>query len=653
MVDFPSRRLSGNESLAIISDDGLDENMGLLKNSSTRLAALLGAFLLLSILSGAGPLAAQDDARLRVTDVDISAFPTVHVRLIAVEGDSVPATGIGDLVLREDGVPIPDRQLASVPAGIDLAVVLDANPAFIQADDNSGVTRRDKVVASLARFSADHMNPGGLDRISVIAPDAAGTAPAFLAEDVARPAELDAAMAGYAPAPPRVTPLNDMMLAALDHLEDGRDDGRMQALLLFTDGARLPGQLDYAAITEQALRAGIPIFSVILGREASPEELDAVNGLSGPTNGQVVHMPEPEATDPFYQLFEQLGQQTEVQYRSLTREPGEHEVAVNLGNSAATGSFSLDLQAPVIRLEIADTEITRAGSAVDTPLPLLQPAVVPLVAALAWPDGLPRGLAEFSFLVDGVAQPLPGPAAPDAAGHIPLAWDVSDLGEGTYTLEARGRDDLGFTFRSDPVPVTLSVSLPRPPTPEPAPTPVPPPALPLPIDLDDPRQQLALGAAGLLLAGLLALWAFRRRAAARAAQAAAAQPPPQPAPAGRPDDAHIPYLERLNASGAVVARTAITGSDLTIGRDADYATFIIDDPSVSRLHARVRRRTDDTFWLYDEGSAGGTFLNYDRLGLAPRRMAHGDAVTIGRVSFRFTLELPAPADRAAPGGDAP
>ncbi|WP_432214593.1 FHA domain-containing protein, partial [Salmonella enterica] len=67
-------------------------------------------------------------------------------------------------------------------------------------------------------------------------------------------------------------------------------------------------------------------------------------------------------------------------------------------------------------------------------------------------------------------------------------------------------------------------------------------------------------------------------------------------------------------------------ADTTIGRDPEAVDIIIDDPGVSRLHARIRRAATGDYWLYDEGSESGTYLNYERLGLAPRQIQHNDIV---------------------------
>jgi predicted component of type VI protein secretion system len=79
---------------------------------------------------------------------------------------------------------------------------------------------------------------------------------------------------------------------------------------------------------------------------------------------------------------------------------------------------------------------------------------------------------------------------------------------------------------------------------------------------------------------------------------------------------------------------------VTIGRDEAAAQLVLKDKSVGRLHARIRWR-DGRYWLYDEGSASGTFLNHDRLGLSPRQLQDGDEIRIGRILLRFQLRPPA------------
>ena len=64
--------------------------------------------------------------------------------------------------------------------------------------------------------------------------------------------------------------------------------------------------------------------------------------------------------------------------------------------------------------------------------------------------------------------------------------------------------------------------------------------------------------------------------------------------------------------------------------------LVLDNKSVGRLHARIRWR-DGRYWLYDEGSASGTTLNFERLGLAPHPLQDGDQIQMGRLRLRFWL----------------
>jgi predicted component of type VI protein secretion system len=73
---------------------------------------------------------------------------------------------------------------------------------------------------------------------------------------------------------------------------------------------------------------------------------------------------------------------------------------------------------------------------------------------------------------------------------------------------------------------------------------------------------------------------------------------------------------------------------MTIGRDAKLAQIVFADKSVSRLHARIMQ-SGGSFRLYDEGSASGTYVNYEQVGLTPQVLNNNDDVHIGRVHLKF------------------
>lgn len=69
----------------------------------------------------------------------------------------------------------------------------------------------------------------------------------------------------------------------------------------------------------------------------------------------------------------------------------------------------------------------------------------------------------------------------------------------------------------------------------------------------------------------------------------------------------------------------------TIGRSRRN-TFRIDDESVSGNHARLEKR-GEKFWICDESSTNGTYLNGRRIGEA--LLSEGDKVRFGEVEFDF------------------
>lgn len=69
-----------------------------------------------------------------------------------------------------------------------------------------------------------------------------------------------------------------------------------------------------------------------------------------------------------------------------------------------------------------------------------------------------------------------------------------------------------------------------------------------------------------------------------------------------------------------------------IGRDASRADLIVDDPTVSREHARIRYENGQ-YVLYDLASTSGTFVNGVRM---QRQMLYdNDQVTLGQVDLVY------------------
>lgn len=85
---------------------------------------------------------------------------------------------------------------------------------------------------------------------------------------------------------------------------------------------------------------------------------------------------------------------------------------------------------------------------------------------------------------------------------------------------------------------------------------------------------------------------------------------------------------------------SITSEEVTFGREPTQATYVLDDPSIGDLHARMIRDIDDTYWLIDEGSVAGTWVNYQEITDERVPLEQDDLIHIGRIGFRFTRREP-------------
>jgi hypothetical protein len=111
----------------------------------------------------------------------------------------------------------------------------------------------------------------------------------------------------------------------------------------------------------------------------------------------------------------------------------------------------------------------------------------------------------------------------------------------------------------------------------------------------------------------------------------------------RPSPAPEASLVRLGEDGSPLSQTAIplARTEVTIGRDPNLSTCLLDDPSVDGLHARLRVDALGRFLLADQGSVAGTWVNYAPISSEGTPLEHGDLIHFGRAVFRFQLGKPA------------
>jgi pSer/pThr/pTyr-binding forkhead associated (FHA) protein len=239
-------------------------------------------------------------------------------------------------------------------------------------------------------------------------------------------------------------------------------------------------------------------------------------------------------------------------------------------------------------------------------------------------------------------------------GLLTFDWNISNLGDGTYNLIVRVTDELGLEGAAEALPVSIVVEIPdAPPVVEEQPTRIEE-EVSQPIEEEASDIANNIGTIGIVI-GLLAMMFAVALVIFAIVLVRRRQASSQPAVAGSSADVYadhdatqviMPAFAAKKAAGAFLeplenapdhrGNIPLSGKSVAIGRDAKLVQIVFSDKSVSRLHARIVQKGSG-YQLYDEGSASGTYLNFEQLSLEPQPLRENDDVHIGRVHLRFHL----------------
>ncbi len=578
-----------------------------------------------------GRASAQTSGSLRLSSPATEAFPTIKVFLDVRDDQGRRVAGLraADISLSEDQVSLPEVSLQETEVGVRQIILLNTNDG-LRLRDTGGRSRFDVVRDALRTWwQSAAAARVGVDDLSLV------TAEGTLALHRPSAAELGARLEEFQPTFDSPSPGLDLLLSTLrGPALDSKPAGRPSHVIFATGLIETPRDLPVAEAVRRANETGTAVHVVLLG-PATALELPAAASLRllAQSTGGVFMLLEPGGN--LADLMTRItGQRTqyEVTYTSAARSAGVHSLQaqitrddLNLTSSASL--YSLDLQAPEVVFISPPTRILRQQSGNSTRLEDLTPTSLGLEVLVTFPDGHPRELVHSQLLVDG------GPVSENSQPPFDrFQWDLRGVSQtGAHLLAVTVEDQQGVRGVSAPTSVSIEV--------------VPPPRG---LAVLRPALTPFLAAIGLLLVGVVATaaWISTRRKLGGPRQASATR-------SFRRPTLRRARLQRIEEStrteafllweGEAGDPIPLIGVDLTFGRDAALASVVLDDASISGLHARLIRQADGGYILKDQGSIGGTYVNFDPLPEAGRRLQHGDRVHIGRLSFRFRLaDAPAP-----------
>jgi hypothetical protein len=617
-------------------------------------APLIGLSLIFGL---SGSAFAQASAQVELYPPDASGFPTITALMDVFDGRGVFATGLApeSVTVMEDGQPRPVTALDEMPVPAQITVAVNPGPA-LDARDAQGLARFQRAVQVLGGWAqtrpADAWDD--LSLVSIAGPVISHAPPAdFLAS-------LNAFNSDFR----NTTPNLQSLSIAIDTVSaQTRLNGMKRAILFITphmEDANIESVIQ--PLVQRALENHVRVFVWLIDADQYflTTSAAAFNNLAIQTGGSLFAFSGAEVFPDPETYFAPLRSTYVLQYASQLSTTGEHSLSVEVQSPegrlvSINQAFTVDIQPPNPILVQPPLQITRQAPPEDPfNTEILLPEQQPVEIIVEFTDGHPRPLVRTTLYVDGqiadenTAEPFDE-----------FTWDLTGYSlSGEHHLIVEAVDVLGLNKTSTAIPVTLTV--------------VQPPRG-LAAFLAKYRQPITIGAVSLaglallfvLLTGRLRIPSLR---AQQAAHRASADPLTQPvaipleetaptaiktrrtAPRKKAAPAQSKVVNapasfvQLNADGqpATANPLPLAEYEITFGTDPVQATLVLDHPSISSLHARLKQTQDEGFVLSDAGSVAGTWVNYESIPPEGHRLEHGDVVNFGQLTYRFQLRAPIP-----------
>ena len=405
-------------------------------------------------------------------------------------------------------------------------------------------------------------------------------------------------------------------------------------------------------LTERAKTIGVRIYVWIVDSKANltqPGTL-VLQDLAINTGGRYANFTGTETLPDPETWFSSLRHIYRLSYTSPIRTAGQQSLAVQVSTSGVNlttlpVNFNLNIQPPNLAILSAPGEIVRENPDKPFEIESFLPREQEISVLIEFPDKFLRKLVRTTLYVDGKKAD-----ENTAAPFDVFTWDLSEYSvTADHSLEVEAEDELGLTRKSGATPVKVTVK-------------EPPGGIPGLLLRNGNAVVISLIVfAGAVLLSILFLTGRRRYislAEQRKARLRNIDPVTQPVivtfeqpGVQRPNP--FPWLRRKATSpAAYFVKLTVDGQPLSgdpiplnnremiFGTDPTQATNILDHPSISPLHARLRMNESGSFQLVDNNSVAGTWVNYEPISRDGCLLKHGDMVHFGQFTYRFVLSKP-------------
>lgn len=328
----------------------------------TRRAAWVTLLAIAGLLAGAVGAAADEGARIVVTDIDASQFPQVHIVASVLDAKGIPIRGLtaADLTVTEGSAPQRATvELESQASPVALALVLDTSGSMTGRPIADAKAAMNSVVQAL----------GAQDQAAIVT----------FAVDVRVDQALTSDKAALIAATNRAsaggdTAIYDALATAVGVLNKAPANAR-RTIILLTDGVDNSSRAQPASVVASLASASIVTNVIGLGTDLNRAALGAI-AAGGSAGGRFLEAPTSAQLAAIYAgLSEQILTRYSVTYRSTAAVPDGTRLTVALtvyraGAQLATGSVAITVPAG------RGVPVATAAPVAPVPLPVI-PVVAP------------------------------------------------------------------------------------------------------------------------------------------------------------------------------------------------------------------------------------------------------------------------------------
>lgn len=589
---------------------------------------------------------AQSQALASISPPDFSQFPIITTLLDIFDDQGEFVTGLSptSVAMLENGQKIVPDSVQEVQ--VPLAVTVAVNSGLsLAVRDGLGVARYDKISDAIIHW-ASNRPADSADDFSLTW-NGGIIASHFLSPAWSNRFET------FDPAPRTSKPGLDALSFALDVAQNTPPVPGQKKAILFISG-KLENSTSSAMtdLTERAKTNKVRIYVWIVDSTANLTQAGALalQDLAINTGGQFFNFTGAEALPDPELWFASLRHIYRLSYRSGIRTAGNQTLSVQVSKADLVlttqgASFNLNIQPPNPAILSAPIEIMRENPEKPFEIESFTPRQQEISALIEFPDKFQRKLVRTTFYVDGKKVDENTEAPFDK-----FTWDLTEyIATADHTLEVEAEDELGLTRKSGATPVKVTIT-------------EPPGGIPGLLLRNGTAIIISIIVfAGAVLLFLLFLGGRRRFATLTERRRAAARnldPVTQPVivtfekPGAQRETSFAWLRRKTSAPPAYFVKLTVDGQPLSgdpiplnnremiFGTDPTQATTILDHPSISPLHARLRMNESGAFYLVDQNSVAGTWVNYEPVSREGCILKHGDMVHFGQFTYRFVLSKP-------------